>query len=735
MTIKAPYLYLGFLFWLALLVILLKFGHLNITGLGITLFFLTFVLAPGFFLLRLFKIQPSNLAVKFLTIVALGFGFYFLVNFLAIILNLNLLQLGLLILGLVSILFAWAFWQDRQQILVINFALVKKQTLSDFLLWGAVIGGAIIAFLGIDAQSDKLLGDGWFHLAIMEKIVSGGGLSPYNLWVTKTSTLNPVYSFPIWHILVGMMAKILGIPIFTALRQVLLPLALLTLGVWLSFMTIVFKNRSLAIIGFLSFLLIFLKDNSFYYLVALPSPDSFNRLFLLPLILGLIGVLLFSENVPKIFYVLLISLLTVFLGLIHFTQFIYLFFILIVLLILGLIIYRQKEFLLKISYLVGTIAILILPYLLIFHGNFVSNFFQANALNFQGQLLNFQTFLGANVVYRLAILSLPIVALLAIKQKSLVLLLAIPATLLIIYFPFLAQGFFLKYFGEIFTSRALANIPNFIYFGLLLFLIILGVNYLISRTSRLIINLINILICLLILAIFIPTLKTFLTHMIEDYLFNEKFWLFSTGFWWLFGLISLGCLGIYLIFRRREISLSKSYHQLNFSLLAILIILVLSLPYHQGFKKVLAKNPNGSIFSNRLTTNASDIRLIGGQKTLDFLNSVPKRSVLMTSAPTMSQMVLIYSNNLVAEYPFGIKEFGESKLVFDENIDSATRLATIKKLNPDYIIVQKTSQQEFFKQNQAQFKLVFANIYPYNLEEKGVVKSKTATINVYEYLE
>ena len=191
---------------------------------------------------------------------------------------------------------------------------------------------------------------------------------------------------------------------------------------------------------------------------------------------------------------------------------------------------------------------------------------------------------------------------------------------------------------------------------------------------------------------------------------------------------------IYIIFRQREIQLPLSYHQLNFSLLTILILLILDLPYFSGFKKVLAQNPNGSIFSNRLTTNASDIRLIGGQKTIDFLNSVPKKSVFLTSAPTMAQMVLIYSNNLVADYPFGIREFGPSKLAFDENLDPLRRMEIIKELSPDYIIVQKINQQEFFKQNQEQFQLVFDNIYPYRIEEKGILKSKTAYIFVYKYL-
>src|SRR3989304_10142346 len=109
MKIKAPYLYLGFLVWLVLLAAILKFAHLNTTGLGITIFFLTMVLSPGFFLLRLTKIQLSNIAAIFIVMVALGFGFSFTANLLAIFLNLNIFSLILGYLGLGIILYALAF--------------------------------------------------------------------------------------------------------------------------------------------------------------------------------------------------------------------------------------------------------------------------------------------------------------------------------------------------------------------------------------------------------------------------------------------------------------------------------------------------------------------------------------------------------------------------------------------------------------------------------------------------
>lgn len=57
MKIKAIYSYLSFIAWVLVLALLLGFARLNVTGLGITLVFLTLIFAPGLFLWRLIGVR------------------------------------------------------------------------------------------------------------------------------------------------------------------------------------------------------------------------------------------------------------------------------------------------------------------------------------------------------------------------------------------------------------------------------------------------------------------------------------------------------------------------------------------------------------------------------------------------------------------------------------------------------------------------------------------------------
>ena len=186
---------------------------------------------------------------------------------------------------------------------------------------------------------------------------------------------------------------------------------------------------------YLSFFLVFLKDNNFYYLVAVTSPDSFNRLFLLPLIMGIVVNLIFfkkSKNIPTI---ILISLLAIFLGLVHFIQFIYLIIILVVFVILLFIFFRKKDSLVKSVYLLGGLVLFVLPYLLI-HYQSVIKFLNENSIYFVNNKIDYRPYPGMNIIYRYAILILVPILLFLKKYPRLILLYAIGCVSLIIYWPY-----------------------------------------------------------------------------------------------------------------------------------------------------------------------------------------------------------------------------------------------------------------------------------------------------------
>lgn len=720
MKIKTIYLYLLAIVWIGILAILLKVFHLNVTGFGITLAFLTLIFAPGVFLVRIIRLKSD---VLLLYIIGFGLSYFFLINLLGILIGLTIVQLeyititGLIVSGII------AFWRDQKEVITINFDGLKKKSIGDWILIGFIGLLVIITLWGVDAQSDRLIGDGWFHLAILEKIVSNLGLNPANLAMTKNAPLNPVYSFPIWHILVGEFSRILEITIFTALKQVIVSLVILTMLVWYQFLTIFFKNKYLVAIMFLSFLLVFLRDNTYYFLIALASPDSFNRLFLLPLILGLTINFLYSSS-NKAINVILISLLAISMGLIHFTQFIYYILFLIVLFILIIIFYRKKDILLKLGYLFGGIGCLILPYLLIIQRGIITTFLSANANAYNGNKLAFNTFLGTNVIYRYAIMALPILTLFIKKNYRLLGLISIMVVGLLIYWPYLGfQGVFLKYFGEIFTSRALAIIPHFIFFGLILYLIIVGLNYLFSKLPQkyhLFSNVILVLIFLIFMAV--PVLRNFLTTIVDKIIFNESLTLTGWNFYLVLILVLSGVILFWAFHRKNEINLPEVREKTNFAILSVIFIVILSLSSIPGLKKVFTSNPNGSIFSNRYSNNASDISSIGGEKTIEFLRSVPAQSVFITSNPTFAQMVVLYSNNFVAEYPFGITDFTTSPKVFDSETSLNDKIAILDQTGVDYIMFRKVSHEEIFNKNSEKFNKVFST------------QNDKVTIYIYQYL-
>jgi len=736
MKIRAPYLYLVFVVWAVLLELLLKYFNLSNTGFGMVLLVLSMIFAPGMVIWRLLRLKADSIAPKLLYIIGLGFGYYFLINLTAIIANLTIFQAGYMAFFLGIILFATSCWLDREAIWEPKFKdWLKAQVFADWILHGAIVCGAIVAFLGVDAQVDKLIGDGWFHLAILQKIISGNGLNPYNLWVTKTTSLNPVYSFPLWHILVGLITKVLGTTIFTSLRLVLLPLTIITLMVWYSFASIIFKNKYLTTLAFLSFLLLMLKDGTFYYLVPLASPDTFNRLLFLPLILGILIFYLFQEKAGKITNTILISLLVIFMGLIHFTQLIYFMAIAIIAGILIAIFSRRKVALIKLGYILLGVGVLTLPYLLIVQRGIISAWLEANRLAYQGDVYQNKTPQDANIVYRYAVLSLPVMALFLKKRSRLILPCAIVITSILISWQVLGlRIFLLKDLGQIFVERAIANIPAFIFFGFLLFLVIYGINYLASKLSKKIILGINIAIGIFILLILIfGGLRTALTSSVLKTVFNSDSLIFAQYFWVAFLLVVIGTI-IYYFFYKKETDISDPPNRLNFGLISLLLILIFSLPYYPSLKKVFALNQNGTIFTNRYSETASDIRTIGGQKTIEFLSSVPDRSVFITDNPTISQMILLYSNNLVAEYPYSIKQFSESALFYDKSASLDDRLAILNKLEVNYVLSRHPEEEQFLSAHPEYFKKVFTNSFEYPLVSNWLTEYVPVQYNFYQYL-
>ena len=740
MRIKAYYFYLLFIFWAILLEILLKYAHLNVTGLGVTLAFLTLIFALGIFLWRLSGMNSTNQSAKLLYIIGLGFSFYFIWNLLGIILSINIYQVLWLTLGAGIIIFALAAWRDRKEIVELNFNWAIKRTWSDWLLIFLILASSIIAFLAVDAQSDKLIGDGWFHLAILEKITSGVSLSPGNLWSVKGAAINPVYAFPIWHIFAGELSQILAIPAFAALRLSMLPLVLIDFMVIYSVAKTFLAKYELTVLSYLMFLILLLLAN-FYFLVAVVSPDSLVRMLMLPLILGLSAIFIFGQNPPKLKEILIIAFLVITMGLIHFTQLIEFVLILTIFLIVWPIFYHRKEIWGKAAWLWLAILILLAPYLIIFQQANLVAFLSGNIANYANLKITAKGTI--NVLYFYPLLIIPAMVLFAKKTPKLLILIISLLLLLGVSWPqFGLQGFFLKYFGEVFTLRALTDILIWLYWGFGAYLILWLINFLLAKLGRSKPYLINIiLIVLLFLGVVIAPFRNGLIYFSREIIFNSKnslnAFLFD-NFWAVILSSVILAIIIYLMgkyyFRVREWLIPEPKNKGNFAVLILLFVVILVLPFWGGLREVYAENPNGNLLSNRTKNPPSDISIFGGKETVNFLQALPKGSVFVVSTPTIAKNILLYGNFYVAEYPYAISDFKRSEPIFIADTDLAERLSLLNQFQTDYILTSRKGEAEIFDKDPQSFEKVYQKSFSFKVTSGGSTYNQERTVTIFRFL-
>ncbi len=736
MKIKALYLHLLTFLWLVFLMLLLRFFHLNVTGLGMTLAVLTLIFLPGIWLYRLIKLETENLPVKMLYIIALGFCFYFFLNFLGIIFQLSLNQLCFAIGFLGIILLFLNLWEDRHSFWQADFTWFKKLSIGDWLLIALAVLGLVVAFISLNAQSDKILGDGWFHLAILRKVVSAENLNPFNLWITNTSSLNLVYSFPVWHIFLGFLSRILGLNIFATYTQVLLPLVILLILTSFGFLKIIFRNRYLTIVGFLAFLILSFSAGIFYNLIPLRSPDSLVRLLLFPLLLAITCNYLFTKSAKILVNVLLISFLAILMGLIHFTQLLDYCLILGVFAILYWPFTRDKEIYPKLGWLFLTLVGLILPYLLIFRIEALRQFVQGNISLFGLDNLPNQSYHNMGNIYLYLVFSLPLLVIFFKRERRLVFLGTVALVLMAVSWQFFhLRPFFLKYLGEIFTIRAITDIPGFAFLGFIIFLISLVLNYLLAKKKILLYLADSLLLIFLLAVVFWNPLRIPIVTFIDEAVFtpdNLFFYVYFVPILILFiaaGLVT--CLYRRFV-QKQDLSIGDPRDRLNFAIIIWVIFMILALPYFGGFKAKIAANPNGSLLANRENLYNGDSATIGGQKTLDFLNTLPSSSVLTIPSITAAELILIQKNVYLAEYPYGIKEFTYSQTLFKPETSLNERLAILNDNHINFVVCLKSEEEALFEAD-IHFEKIFTNQYTYQAGSGSKAYQKNAEFVVFKY--
>ncbi len=708
MRIKAFYLYLAFIFFFAILSYFELATNFNKTSLGITLYLMIVLTAPGLFLARALKTKIKIFISGLFIVLALSLVFYFLLNFLGIIFNLNLqFLIGLLeFFGL--LIFLAAVYQDRKKDLVFSFEFIRRFKFADWILIIFSIFFLVLAFLAISAQSGKLIGDGWFHLAIINKIQIMPGLTSANLWSVKEQGINPVYSFPLWNIFMAEISQILNLSAVALWQQSIFALSIIIFLVWFGLIRTLFKSKYLSYFLFWCFLLYYFFGN-FYFFAAAVSPDSLNRLIILPIILGLSVYYFFEEEKIDFFMAAIISLLVIFMGFIHITQLLDFVWILIIFVIVALIFYRRKDLFGKIGLLMGILAILVLPYLFIFQRENFLSFVKFNLYNYQTNLAGLRS---SPLIFNIYVLFFLPLLLLFFKNKRLTFLAAIGLAIVLISFPiFHLRDYFLKIFGPIFVERAFSDIPNWIFWGLAFYILIFGLNWLLAKTKRTGLLIADFfLLILLFLSLILKPLQNFWIFVNSEIVFNSRnsyYHFIDNHLLLLFLGFLLVSIGLYFYLKKKDIDLFLPKDKLNFVILAISLIFYLSIAHTPDFYQLIKNNQNGGLLKNREMKYPSDIADFGGINTVNFLRSRPQGSVFLTLSVSLAQKILLYGPNYAAEYPYGIAEFLTSQKFYDQSLSEKERLSVPEQLNANYVVLRRAEQRKFLEKYPEKFRLVY----------------------------
>lgn len=286
--------------------------------------FLYLLLLPGWLLFGILKIKIEDFAGLFLCYLTLGLIFYLILALLAVLAALSLAALIKISFGLLILLFVLGF-------LLALFrpaktpTLPKKITEADLFLLLPIIFGAFILYV-VYLKGPGLDGDPYLHLSIIRKAFLGDSLSPRALAFAKTGLIMPAYNYPIWHVFLAFLSKILSLDPLIVWSNVLFALTAIMLFIWYWFFKKIFVQKGWSILALLIFLAVTFYVGTGYLFTRLAVPDTLAQFILLPLLIALSLDYIFAQNQNRSLLVI-ISLLAIISLIIHGPHYFYFLFI------------------------------------------------------------------------------------------------------------------------------------------------------------------------------------------------------------------------------------------------------------------------------------------------------------------------------------------------------------------------------------------------------------------------
>lgn len=704
-------LIIGLLFWGSF-----KFGF---SPLFLTVFFLSIVLIPGLLLYIALK-RIDNFLFE---TVAYGFIYNLILCFTAIILGLNIIQLGILNLSLVFALIVFTFFRSD-----FSFDLKDLKEFINknryFLLIAIVVLGFII--VDISNKGSNFLGDGFFHLAILRKAIDNLPLTVTNLSFTGPAQIHPAYAFPIWHVFLAMIAYLARSNIFNVFIVSAIPLTILILPIWYFLIKRIIPQTQGVQISFL-LLLIFTYSFRFgYYFTRLPIPDTLCQYLFLPMLFGLSLDFIFQKGFDwkKITFLGLAQIITL---LIHPPQFIY---YLIAMFFFGLIFWLFnfknkdcKEKMIKISLATGISLILIIPAALVLEqkshliGQTLRSFWLVNPQNYT---LGYAPFTGIEPLAKYAYLSIPLLLLFTKKYRPVAFLLALFLIIPIAYSQtiFVVKWFLLKTVGFITLNRLYSNVTyDFLVWGFFISELYLIIDRkILKKLSSVSIERLNWILGLFGAALISAELKfDAVSRFFGNYLVGPKTMAFLNNNYLLILLVILALTILILVWvpRTEENRSINIISKLNFALFTLIISFIFFSPSFNYLLKEKTIDETFSISKNftqprDLSRAIFSFNEVGGQKAVDFVaKNIGQKKYFLVDQISAQTFPLVFDEFI----PYFSRTAEEKEVFFalsdDSNESEKDKILDQIKANYIFLSIPSVQGKAYFEKNADKYQNIY----------------------------
>lgn len=658
--------------------ILIITGTIAMTPWSLILVFFGLLAVPGFALAQLFKIKLQTGFDQLMIWLTLGLIFGLVVCSVAMVSGLTVFNLILMYLIGIGALLIASFVIDLRHESAIETPIewdwrqiFNGNNLGYLII--IVIAGIIVAGVGI--QGTLFRGaDANFHLSILRKAFEIDPLTPQNLSFIKSKTIHVAYGLPIWHIFLGMLARLMQSDPFLIWKAISMPLSILAVLVWGWLAKIIFNNRFMAYVALAVFLNYIFNWNTGYLFTLLPFPDSLNNYLILPLAIALLLKYVFGPSTHKFGDWKLLIVFVIFNLLmvnIHITQYLYLMIMTGILGVLWLFNWRSPDFkpvLKKIGLALGANIILFLPFLAYVEvkSHMLSDVLVSLWKYDDPRKLRYIAFDKINYFGKWAyVLVLP--TLIFVRRQRAILFLLVMYVFLALTFIYPISHFLVRVFGYIFVSRIFGSIVwHFLILAAIYGFLILLLDRVLSLLPKIWRWAINIIFVLGAAVLIWAEVKFTLAGRAYEWMFSKVVdnW-FNAYYLWAIGVLAIITIAILILQWRKPKTIEWfQFHEpknglMASSLIIVLIVILFGTTYSYGwdYTKLTAQSafllkPVSMVDVRTGGSNMeSVIRGVGGHDMVEFVQTnVPTKSVFLVPGSVINTFSTILDQYMIA-YP------------------------------------------------------------------------------------